>query len=561
MAVENIKTYTIPFTGYETGGAHGLRIVTFTGARPDFTADGYGSGTSHTLEEIFDYLRTSWGISTAAPVCSKDDAEKVFDAFGDISVYGQSATLTGDEPTIPGTDPWGYDKFSVKRSPIWENSESESPTVPYIFIRKRNNGALSTTISSYGSTSSGSYGAGRFDLGIVWVSDNFYYNSYNSSNSRRYYLERTGNTNFWHFSVANGGFFPQLLYTLYANGGLDDYEGTGTDPLGPGGTSGPGAGVGTFNYTSDTIGVPALPTLSAVDTGLVSLFAPTAGQAKALATYLWDTSVDWTNVRKVISNPIDTVMGFAIIPYTPDVGTPQTVKLGNMSTGVTMAPVTNQYKEIDCGTLHIETLTGTYMDFGGYTKIYIYLPYIGVVPIDTDDVMGKDLRIVYHCDCLSGACVVYVLSNGSQVATYNGQLSSNVPLTSNDFSNTVNGILGLAGNVGSLVASGGASAASSVPSVVSNAMNMLKPNVQKSGALAGTGGLMGTQFPFLIAQAPNISRPSDYASIHGYPSNICETLGNLRGFTQVEEVEFEGLTATEEEKDEIKELLKAGVVL
>ena len=341
-----------------------------------------------------------------------------------------------------------------------------------------------------------------------------------------------------------------------------EIEGVTTpDPLEPGGISGPGGAGGDFDATSDTIGVPSLPSLSAIDTGLLSAYAPDITEIRQLAAFLWDTSLDWTNVEKVINEPIKTIFGFSILPFTPDTGTPRTVKLGNMTSIVQMAPITNQWKEIDCGELAINEYWGSYLDYGGYTDIKIYLPYIGIVPVDTDDVMGRTLKIVYHCDCISGACVAYVLSNGSQIATYNGQISANVPLTSNDFANTINGVLGLAGNVGSLVASGGASAASSIAGMASNAMNAMKPNVQKSGALAGTGGIMGTQYPFLIAQRPRQSLPEGYNKIEGYPSNISAVLGTLHGYTKIEQVEFEGLNATEAEKDEIKAMLQAGVIL
>lgn len=344
----------------------------------------------------------------------------------------------------------------------------------------------------------------------------------------------------------------------------DDHfkPGEGEDPYKPGGTSTTGGGTGNFDLSSDTIGVPALPTLSAVDTGFITLYGPTLTQVQQLAAYMWQTGFDWTSLKNVIANPIDAIMGFSILPFTPDLeNTASVVKVGNITTSVSMPKVTNQFKEIDCGSINMNEFWGSYLDYSPYTKCELYLPGVGIVPLDIDDVMNKTLSVVYHVDVLSGACVVFILSDGSQIATYNGQLSANVPLTSNDFANTINGILGLAGNVGSLVASGGKSAASAIPGIAANAVNSFKPNIQRSGALAGTGSLMATQYPFLIAQRPRQCLPENYNTYDGYPSYITDYLSNCSGFTQVEKIHLEIPGATEEEMKEIEEILKDGIII
>ena len=55
------------------------------------------------------------------------------------------------------------------------------------------------------------------------------------------------------------------------------------DPYSPGGDSGTGGGTGSFDGTGDNIDFPSLPTLSAVDTGFITLFNPSSAQLKSLA--------------------------------------------------------------------------------------------------------------------------------------------------------------------------------------------------------------------------------------------------------------------------------------
>jgi hypothetical protein len=60
---------------------------------------------------------------------------------------------------------------------------------------------------------------------------------------------------------------------------------------------------------------------------------------------------------------------------------------------------------------------------------------------------------------------------------------------------------------------------------------------------------------------PNQSLPTNYQDLEGYPSNIAGPLTNFSGFTAVETIDLNGLDATKEEIDEIKQLLIGGVYI
>lgn len=344
-----------------------------------------------------------------------------------------------------------------------------------------------------------------------------------------------------------------------------------TDPYSQGGNSGTGGGEGTFSDTGDIIGVPALPTLSAVDTGFISLFNPSASQVKALANYMWSQNFDLSLFKNIVANPIQCILGLSIVPVDPVNAGTKTLTVGNIATDVSMPYLASQYVEVDCGTLNIAEFWGSYLDYSPYTKIQLYLPYIGIVPVDIDDMQNSTIKVVYHVDVLSGACVAYVLCGGTQLYTYIGQCSSNIPVTSNDFTNTLNGILGIAGSIGSLVSSSTPTGKtgtvntggqiSSIAGIASNAVDMFKPNIQKSGALSGTGGMLGVQTPYLICQRPRQSVPAYQNHFTGYPSNITYTLSDLTGYTEVQSVHLDNVPCTDAEMTEILEYLIGGVVI
>lgn len=334
-----------------------------------------------------------------------------------------------------------------------------------------------------------------------------------------------------------------------------------TDPYTPGGESDTGGGTGSFDDTSVPITVPSLPTIAAVDTGFITLFNPTLGQLRALATYMWSGGFDLTTLRKLFSDPMDCILGLSIVPVAvPDGGLAQ-VKVGNNDTGIQMIKAGSQYVAVDCGSININEYWGAYLDYSPYTKVDLYLPYIGTHAINTDDVMNKSIHVLYHVDILSGACTAFVECGGTVIYEFIGQCSSSIPITGKDWTNVVNGVLGIAGSIGSMIATGGANAPMGVPTLASSAVNALKPNVEKSGSMSGTGGMLAVQVPYIIVTRPKQALPSGQNAMEGYPSYITRSLGSLSGYTEVSEIHLTGIPCTQQELDEIERLLGEGVYL
>lgn len=332
------------------------------------------------------------------------------------------------------------------------------------------------------------------------------------------------------------------------------------DPYGEGGTSGTGGGTGTFSGTGDAIAIPSLPTLSAVDAGFITLFNPSIAQLGTLASYMWSGLFDIDGWRKIFADPMNAILGLSIVPVNVPSGGAKEVKVGNISTGVMMTVAGSQYVSVDCGTIDVKEYWGAYLDYDPYTKAEIYLPYIGTHALAVDDIMGKSVHVVYHVDVLSGACCAYVQCGGTVLYTFIGQCSSSIPITGDNWTNVINGAISIAGSIGSMVATGGASAPMEIGNIASTAINTMKPSVEKSGAMGGTGGMMGVQTPYLILTRPRQALPARQNTFTGYPSFITEKLSTLSGYTEVFKIHLENVPATEQELSEIETLLKSGVI-
>lgn len=345
------------------------------------------------------------------------------------------------------------------------------------------------------------------------------------------------------------------------------------DPYEPGGTSGPGGGTdGTFDFTSTDVPIPPLPGIGAVNTGFLTLYKPTAGELQSTAQYMWSGAFDPDNLRKLFANPMDAILGLHIVPTASGHPTAaaSTLQIGNISTGLSMARVTEQYYELDCGTITISPKWGAYLDYSPYSKLSLYLPYIGIVPISPDDCMGGSIRVVYHVDILSGSCCVYVYctsnrgADGHTLYTFTGACACDCPVTEGQYTNAVLGILGIAGGVAGAISSGAVGNAGGVTGGLAEAANaalsMVKPDIGRSGNFGGSAGLMGIQYPFLILTIPKMCTPGDQQIYRGFPSFVTMELSELSGYAEIEITHISNMPATAAEVDELRTILEGGAI-
>lgn len=333
------------------------------------------------------------------------------------------------------------------------------------------------------------------------------------------------------------------------------------DPYAPGGTSDAGGGTGTFDGTSVDVDFTPLPTLSAVDTGFITLYNPSLSQLQSLASYMWSPLFDLDTLKKLFGDPMQAILGLSIVPGPVPNGGTQNVKIGNVDSGISMTKAASQYIDIDCGTLNVEEFWGAYLDYEPYTKAEIFLPFIGVHQIAIDDIMNKAVQIKYHIDLLSGGCACEIKCGGSVLYTFIGSCAVSIPVTGSDWTNLINGVLSAATAIGSMVATGGSSAPAAASTIASAAVNSLKPSIEKSGSISGAGGLLAGKVPVLILTRPRQALPGKQNTFTGYPAFITRSLNEISGYTEVHSIRLSGIDGTEGEIDEIEELLKGGVIL
>lgn len=306
---------------------------------------------------------------------------------------------------------------------------------------------------------------------------------------------------------------------------------------------------------------PDDPDIDVLDSGFITLFAPTKAQVHNLASYMWAGGFDINTFRKIFADPMDCILGFNILPFQVTRGNLASVTVGNISTGVEMYKAGGQWQTIDCGSLNLGKIYDTYLDYAPYTKWSIYLPFIGLQQLSTDDVAHKTLHLKYKIDVLSCSCVAYLMCDDTILYQYSGSCGYAIPITSDNFASMISNIVSIASTGASIIASGGATAPMAVGAVASVANNVmgLKPDIKRGGSIGASAGLMGVQKPYVIIEIPNICKPAMQHKYLGYPSFITKTVRDVEGYSEWESIILDGIPCTDAERAEILEIMKGGL--
>lgn len=358
----------------------------------------------------------------------------------------------------------------------------------------------------------------------------------------------------------------QLILFKTADYGVEVYGVPGVDPYAPGGNSEGGGGTGTFDGTGDEIETPSLPTLTAVSSGMVSLFVPTLGQLNSLSSFLWSNTF-FDAVLKLFASPMDAIIGLSIVPVSVPTSGAVTMSVAGISTGISINKASTQFVTVNCGSLQIKEYWGSALDYEPNTRISIYLPYIGVRTLNTDEVMGKTISLVYNIDVLTGSLTAILSCGGTVLYQFSGNCACSIPLSGRDFNQLLTASITAVSAIGLGVATGGASApvsgALATSGLIATATNVAtsKPRIEHSGCMGSTAGQLGVQTPYLIIERPKQCLPQNANKYAGYPSYIYKAINTLTGYTEIADIHLEDIPATSDELEELERILKGGFII
>lgn len=362
------------------------------------------------------------------------------------------------------------------------------------------------------------------------------------------------------------------------------------DDKGP--ISGEDGGGGSFNTTSDGVGIPSLPSLGISSTGFVNVYVPSPGTLKWLgqdlfpdiSERLFEETEESVNPLVTLSNNIslvgktlhDLINSFInsklieyvidchIIPCKPiESEQAENIKIGFKEFYQRASKALSDYVQVDCGSIQVKEYYANFIDYVG-TTAKLYLPFVGFVDVEPELFQNGILKVVYNFNVIDGSFIAFVMSSSSKsqlkdsvVASYSGACCVHIPLTGLNYSSMISGIVGGSASMLQFSVKGNISGA------VDSAVNVMqsKPNLAQSNQYNSTSAFLSVRKPYLLISRQVSSYSKDYAKEKGLPLNVTKRLSEVKGMTICNDIITDSLNCTFEEKEMIKNLFKSGVIL
>lgn len=360
------------------------------------------------------------------------------------------------------------------------------------------------------------------------------------------------------------------------------------------------------DITSDIItdDKPGGDFMSYSDSEFTEIFIPTQAQLKQFATAIQDPTIFSDDqsfwFRLFGGDYMDLVAGFRVVPVTVPVSGSKKIKYGSfVKSAVTMNYTKKNYVEMDFGALKIDPFYNNYLDYR--TNIQLYIPFLGYVPLENYDVIGKTLRLTAQIDLLSAQACYKLFVDGSIKYQWMGNAGYELPISSTDGNKILMKPLGTLAQIA--IGSVGSSGVTTTQITENTKINYSKKGIEqgtfeptsrkheaiettthepstahqgreligafdnmgtgvvRGSGLNGNGGFLSTNTPYLVLTYPNWNVPANYGGMNGFPCNKYLKLGTLSGYTEVEAIHLHNIQCTQQELDEIDTLLKGGVIL
>ena len=576
--VVNLVSYVAAAGYYNAVVADGTIVDTLTAGKDTYNAN-HTDTWDDFIERATSNISWLWGSLTEGG-CGMIRVSSTQVKF--IGTYGVYSNDSGDDKiAATETGPYTYSTFA-------------NGCIAAVFYYK-NNDSWSGTIDLVAPTASQVeiYDSPYDDTLVPYVPNITWYKTYGSLEDT---LDNTKNNSWGTPSVYNTLIdltsvtspynIPISIYapdTVISDAGYFlDYGGPDTgnedSPYERGGDAGADKGDGDYDTSSDK--VPGTEQsqfpVDAQSCGFVTVYEPSKSELQDFASWLYGdlpttygTFLD--TIKKLQLNPMDGIISLNMAHYAAPTAGVEPINFYGQASGFSAPIVTNLTHVVDCGSVHVHEFAGGWMSYNDLTKIKVFLPYCGMFSLSTNEVMGANLNLKYIIDVLTGACVseIQVIrgersmggdsSLDAPLYRFTGNIFQQVPISAVDYSGIIQGQLGLASGIASVV-SGGAAGVGSLVSGFTGAM-MSHPNVERVGSCGASYGYMGSQIPFLMQEYPLYNMPNRYNNYYGAPLYDYKKLMYCDGYTEVDpgtlwadHLDF----ITEEEEQMLKQICDSG---
>ena len=286
---------------------------------------------------------------------------------------------------------------------------------------------------------------------------------------------------------------------------------------------------------------------------LTSTFHMTKERLVQLGQFLWSGSI-FDQFSLINNNPIENIISCKAIPYAIS-GTTQEITLGNVKTGVNGEKISQNFSKQTIGSVAIAEHYHNFLDYAPYTNVIIYLPYIGFKELDTSLIMGKTLKIEYTLDVITGGCLAQIYVGNIRLYEFTGNIGIDISITASNRAQVE----------GAYINAGVGVVSSAMSGNVTGAVNSIIGAATSQYHYSGTGNpspscvASTNRTCYVVIDRPQYQPLKAFNHTRGRMCCLSKTIGSLKGYTVCDgNIDISGISATDEEKEEIVNILSSG---
>lgn len=294
---------------------------------------------------------------------------------------------------------------------------------------------------------------------------------------------------------------------------------------------------------------PSAPTVNSVKLSNLHNYWISESQMQSFYSEVWDT--DLTDFVKgaftgIYSNLISNVVSLKFMPTTAEnlggTGGASPVILGfktydNLTVqtiGNTTAPIVN------IGSYKFSKEYNSFADYAPYTDIKLYLPFVGIVPLDTNLFMGSGggetatLNIKAQYDLQSGLITYFLMRNKTMVSSVSGHMAVEVPISLQSGLDTFSTISrNFSGKVWDFAMDGAKGNPIGMISEIAQGSATAPPQTIFAST-GGDGSFYANPKCMIMIKHPQYNRPKNYSHVVGFPAYATKKVSDLQGFNIVQ---------------------------
>lgn len=315
------------------------------------------------------------------------------------------------------------------------------------------------------------------------------------------------------------------------------------------------------------------------NTGVIDYYGLTQAQMGALCNELYSQNI-LDQIKDQFTNAMDSLVSCIWLPVTGIGSGGYSVHIGRETLGFSnnVAKITDRMVSFTTGltSLNFSSISGgsganmTYLEKAPFATGLLYLPFVGIVPLDLDiAAYAKSVQIDGWIDLLTGDITYKVRYGGVWVSTYNGNAATKLPVTAASYdgvgiaTGALTAIGGLAAAV-SAIATGGA-ALPGIAAAGAGLMHAAKSsefhsmiNGGNSSAIAAN---LGTNpFAMIYQNTPTYTNLLGPKAEQGMPYFKVATLSALSGFIKCSDASV-NIPGDGAEQDTVNSYLNSGFYL